>query len=169
MVKVKYTSEELGYKTLGDMRRVNFADKALFIEFLFERLGLLEASYSGTPFDLLIIDYIVRDGVASGDRILLNQPVYQVTAHGYNNFNLPLTMNPNEMGEIISQSQVSEVITRYVVKNNTNIFIVDVSEGGKINHVELAGAADIKWVDTEVDFNTFKRVIGKKYSNGAKR
>ena len=35
--KVMFTETTLGYKTLADMRRVNFTDKALFAEYLVDR------------------------------------------------------------------------------------------------------------------------------------
>jgi hypothetical protein len=41
MVKVEFNETELGYRTLGDLRRVNYSDKELFIEYLILRLGLL--------------------------------------------------------------------------------------------------------------------------------
>src|ERR1700733_1128684 len=39
MCKVHYSEVELGYRTLGHLRRVNFTDKELFINYLSERLG----------------------------------------------------------------------------------------------------------------------------------
>lgn len=41
MCKVLFTDPHMGYRTLGHLRKVNFSDKDLFINYLQERLGLI--------------------------------------------------------------------------------------------------------------------------------
>lgn len=49
LIKVQYSSlreEELGYRTLGHLRTINFNDKEQFIDYLVERLNYLNDSYT---------------------------------------------------------------------------------------------------------------------------
>lgn len=52
--------------------------------------------------------------------------------------------------------------TRFVIKNKNklHIFYVDVFNDGYTNSVEIDGA-DLKWTDTKISDNTFKRILGK--------
>src|SRR6202035_652500 len=65
LVKVQY-SEELGYRTLGHLRSVNFEDKNQFIEYLVERLNYLNDSYTSLSINKIIFTYIIKDGTANG-------------------------------------------------------------------------------------------------------
>lgn len=160
MCKVEFTDPALGYRTLADMRKVNFSDKNLYIEFLVERLGLLSDSYSVNPVNKIVFTYIVKDGLADDSRRLLQQPKYEVKAHAYNNYVLPLTMDPNKFGEVRASQSISDETTRYMVVNEVNyVFQIDV--GVNINNVHILGATDLKWVDTKLSDNSFKREIGK--------
>lgn len=86
--------------------------------------------------------------------------VYTVNSHGFNNYQLPLSMSANNYGSIIAQEQKHES-TRYVVSNRAQVFIIDVSFDNNTNNVRIEGASDITWTDTKISDNTFKRVIGK--------
>src|SRR3978361_187346 len=60
MCKVEFKEAELGYRTLGDLRRVNFEDKELFVEYLVNRLGLLNESYTTHPISKITFTYIIK-------------------------------------------------------------------------------------------------------------
>jgi hypothetical protein len=86
------------------------------------------------------------------------------TTHRFNNMNLPITMNPAEYGEVLSDShhQINgESIHRFIVESGTRSYVIDVSANGIINKVRTQGAADLSWVDTKISDGVFKRDIGK--------
>lgn len=162
MVKVLFTDD--GYRTLADLRRVNFTDNELFTDFLIDRLGFLSDSYQVNPIDKIIFSYIDQEGLASDNRSLMQPAIYKVTSHGFNNLQLPLTMNPAEYGSVLAMQTITtdeQSIDRYVVRNRHHVFVIDRSLDNSINSVKLEGPADLQWVDTKISDNTFKsRVAG---------
>jgi len=159
LVKVEYSEE--GYRTLGHLRRVNFNDKEQFIAYITERLSILNDSYTSISINKVTFTYIVKEGLASGTRtLLLNMEDKVSTTHRFNNYNLPITMNPSEYGTIIVKS-IMDRFTRYICSLNTKIFQIDVSLDNLINKVTLLGASELKWSDTFVSEGCFKREIGK--------
>jgi hypothetical protein len=77
MCKVEFSEIELGYRTLGNLRIVNFTDKELYIEYLTEKLDLIELLdledyfYTTHPLSKITFSYIVKDGLAPENRALL--------------------------------------------------------------------------------------------------
>lgn len=71
LCKAEFNDSELGYRTLGDLRRANFTDKDLFIEYLTHRLGLLTESYVSHPITRITFSYVIKDGLATDSRRLL--------------------------------------------------------------------------------------------------
>lgn len=114
MVKVEFTDDSVGYRTLADLRKVNFGDKDVFTAYLNDRLGILSDSYHVDPIKNIIFSYIVKDGLATGDRMLLQQVEYKVSAHKFNNMLLPLTNIPSEYGEVLTEVKMSE-FTRFLL------------------------------------------------------
>lgn len=159
MIKVEFSDESMGYRTLADLRKVNFTDLDVFTAYINDRLGILSDSYKDNPIKNIIFTYVVKDGLAEGDRMLLQQSEYKVTTHKFNSMLLPLTMNPAEYGEVlISDSK------RTIIKNSITIFIIDISTdntGATVHNVTISGAKDIKWTDTKLSDDLFKREIGK--------
>jgi hypothetical protein len=162
LVKVQFTDSSEGYRTLGHLRRINFEDKNQFIDYIVERLSILNDSYRTLSVSNIIFNYIIRDGEASGTRtLLLNTEDVKVKAHRFNNMNLPVTMNPSEYGEIRSIQNTSSY-TRYIVRSLTNkLFEIDVSLDKLVNKVTMLGASDLKWTDTSLSDGSFKREIQK--------
>ena len=119
LVKVEFM-ESLGYRTLANLRKVNFDDKDMFANFLGERLGLLSDSYRVDPVSNIIFSYIVRDGVAEDTKPLLTVAEYNVTKHSFNNMVLPLSMNPVDFGTVLGTSEHKTpdgMMTRNFVEN----------------------------------------------------
>jgi hypothetical protein len=151
LVKVEFTEEEQGYRTLGHLRSVNFKDKDQFINYIVERLSILNESYTS----------IIKEGIATGTRVLLQDMEEKVSyTHRFNNMNLPVTMNPSEYGDILGTFTI-EGFTRYIVKNITRTFKIDVSLDKLVNNVTLFGVSDLNWTDTVISDVCFKREIGK--------
>jgi len=164
LCKVEY--RDSGYKTLGPLRRVNFTDKELFIEYLSLRLGILTEGYTSNPISKLSFTYIVKSGLA-GDRdrgLLQDLKTKPFTVHRFNNMNLPITVNPEEYGEVISNSYIQikgEMFNRFVVESGTRLYIIDATSDGLTNKVRIQGAIDLSWIDTKISDDLFKREIGK--------
>jgi len=161
LVKVEFTEEEQGYRTLGHLRKVNFNDKDQFINYIIERLSILNDSYTSISVSKITFTYIIKEGLATGTRTLLQNMEEKVSlTHRFNNMNLPVTILPSEYGEILATFSI-EGFTRYIVKNITRTFRIDVSLDKLVNNVTLFGVSDLNWTDTVVSDGCFKREIGK--------
>ena len=165
LCKVEFNDSGLGYRTLGELRRVNFEDKDLFIDYLVNRLGLLTESYVSNPISKITFSYIVKEGLATGDRRLLQDlSDKSVTTHRFNNLNLPISMNPSDYGNVLLDNyiQTSGVnLHRFIVENGKLSYIIDISSDELINKVRIQGPADLQWTDTKISDDVFKREIGK--------
>lgn len=146
---------------MGNLRRVNFNDKELFIEYLSERLGILNDTYTSGSISEITFSYIINEGLANKkDRQLLqNLTDKSPTTHRFNNYNIPISMNPSDYGTILVNNLIGEV-NRFIVNNGIRNYQIDVSLDGLINKITILGASDFKWVDT-VQSEGFKREIGK--------
>jgi hypothetical protein len=159
MCKVEFTNKELGYRTLGHLRRVNFSDKKLFINYLCERLGILNDAYTSNPISKIIFSYVIKEGEASERKLLQDFSDKSVTNHRFNNMNLPISMNPLDYGNVISTSN-HETFKRFIAIFNNKVFQIDSTLDDLINYVTVLGGADLKWTDTKIS-EGFKREIGK--------
>jgi hypothetical protein len=159
MCKVHYS--EQGYRTLGHLRRVNFTDKDLFTNYLSERLGILNDSYTTLAISEITFSYIINEGLATDkDRLLLQDlEDKSITRHIFNNYKLPISMNPSDYGLVISTTTFDSFI-RFIVKNGTRIYQIDSTLDRIINNVTILGASDFKWTDTALN-EGFHREIGK--------
>jgi hypothetical protein len=159
--RLEYSDKELGYKTLGPLRRVNYSDKALFIEYLTERLGIIVDSYTSLAISHITFSYIVKKGISTDQDRKLLQDLSEntVTDHRFNNLKLPITMNPAEYGKILTK-EILDSFTRYIVTSRNLIFQIDVSLDRLINNVKILGASELSWVDIKLS-EGFKREIGK--------
>jgi len=165
MCKVQFSDSELGYRTLGHLRKVNLNDKDLFLDYLTARLGYLTDAYTSHPISQITFSYVIKNGLAT-DHISLLQDLTNsaFTSHRFNNLQLPISMNPADYGDIISDSyhQIKgESIHRFIVEKGEKSYVIDVSNDGKINKVRTQGAADLSWIDTNLSVGVFKREIGK--------
>jgi hypothetical protein len=70
MCKVQYSEAELGYRTLGHLRKVNIEDKELFIEYLSERLGIFNDAYVTLAISKITFSYVIKTTGFSFDNIL---------------------------------------------------------------------------------------------------
>ena len=165
LVKVHFINGD--YRTLADLRKLNYNDMDIFISFLVNRLGILNESYQVTPVTDLTFTYIIKDGIANDEREIVNQEIYEVTTHSYNNYTLPLTMNPDEYGEIFQKSNKSGKDI-YTVTNGNRTYLIESTD--TTNTVQIPKPIDLKWVDTKINETLFKREIGKNiiYINNGK-
>lgn len=141
MVKVIFEDSTEGYRTLGDMRKVNIGDKDLFIDYITQRLGILSDAYRVNPVSEIVFTAIKMSGAASNG-LLLQKDEYQVTTHSFNKLDLPLTMDPHKYGTLLTKPEKTGDTTRYIVQN-VNIFIIDITDEGTINQVNNVSVGGI--------------------------
>nr|YP_010170401.1 DNA polymerase type B [Phanerochaete carnosa]QRZ60383.1 DNA polymerase type B [Phanerochaete carnosa] len=159
--KIEYDDSTLGHRSLANLRKLNYTDMNLFIEYLGVRLGYLTEAYKTTPFSKITFTYLVKDGIAEDSQESLRPTVYEVKAHAYNNYVLPLSMDPTKYGNVLAEISSNDSLTRYIVENGNKCFNIEVHPAKPVrNNVRVLGAADLTWVDTQVSDDVFKRVIG---------
>jgi len=164
MCKVDFIDSENndleGYRSLGHLRKVNFTDKEAFIEYLTSRLGILTDSYLSHPITKITFTYIVKEGVASDNRALLNPDISdKITNHRFNNMNLPISMEPSDYGDVIvdnhqiqttNKDGLSVTMFRYIIRNGNRLYRIDMSEDRLVNYVSIEGVIDLSWIDTKI-------------------
>lgn len=131
MLMCKVQFENSSYKTIGHLRKVNFEDKELYLEYLSESLLILNDSYVTIPISNITFSYIIKKGLCTEiDRKLLKDLTNKKLAfHGFNSMNLPVSMNPTDYGLIIGTTSF-DTFTRYIVTNKNKVFQIDVYLGG---------------------------------------
>lgn len=159
------------YKTLSPLRRVEIIDKELFTEFLIQRLGLINDSYSPLPVDKIVFTYLIKEGkITQTDRLLLQDiQNNELVFHEFNKLKLPVSMNPQDYGKVEVSNEIEEdgiIYQRYIVSSNKYTYKIDMydSPEGQTNIVRILGQIDLTWTDyklDETDTSHFKREIGK--------
>ena len=125
IVKVQKNNgpDDVDFRSLAHQKMVNYQDLDLFTEYLINRVGLLSDSYTVENWDSLIFSYFIQTGKAPETRnLILNNdnknPVFNnkqsSTIYGYNNYNLPIYLFPEDFGVIIDTIPKELVITYYV-------------------------------------------------------
>ena len=165
MCKVQYLNSDLGYRTLGDLRSVNFDDKELFTNYLVQRLGLLNEEYTTYPVTKISFSFFIKSGLATESKNNLMSPEIKTsTVHNFNNLSLPITMLPSEYGDIISQSVhiVNDVkINRFIIVNGGRTYQIDSSLDKLVNKVKILDSTGTTWTDTSISEDVIRRDIGK--------
>lgn len=140
MVKVRFDTDEMSYKSIAKLRSVGFTDKNLFVDYICDNLGLLTDGYTSTAVRRLDFTYYVHKGeVTSFDRSLLAlrklDTVSTVPTHSIKKSFLPLSMEPKDFGKILSE---------VVSKEGNPVYIINGS-GGEIFEIEiLSGGLTVK-------------------------
>ena len=166
MCKVQYldngSTESNIFKTIAPLRRVEFKDKDLFIDYLTERLGILIESYNPQSVSRIVFTYVIKEGeVSTDDRLLLQDSTDKdLPVYVFNKIKLPVSMNPSDYGKVLATT-VLEGFTRYITTTNKRVFQIDVSLNKAINNVTILGLSDLRWTDTLLVDGTIKREIGK--------
>jgi|ERR1700760_314099 len=167
LCRVKFNDLNLGYRTLGHLIKVNYEDKGLFINYLSERLTILDDSYIHNPISQISFSYIIKSGKCLDEkRALQTMDNKELTVHNFNNMNLPISMNPSDYGNIIISNIITEeglTFERFIVVNGNKTYQIDVIESGKVNKVTILGAINLSWTDVLIseEQDLFKREIKK--------
>jgi hypothetical protein len=77
----------MGYKTLADLRRVNFNDRELFTNYLIARLGILTEAYVTHPISKIEFSYVIKKGIALNNYKSFEDFETKITSttHSFNN------------------------------------------------------------------------------------
>ena len=169
LCKVQFSDTDMGYRTLGSLRKVNYEDRDLFIDFLTQNLSILNESYMVHPILNITFSYIIKDGLCTDqNRALLTELNEKESRfHSFNNMNLPVSMEPGDYGEIISSSyiDIDEVsYHRFIVKYSNKVYQIDRNLDKSHNKVTILGNINLSWIDTkllDVGEDIFKREIKK--------
>jgi hypothetical protein len=166
MCKIQFNDESASYRTLGHLRKVNFDDKDLFIEYLSQRLSILNDSYITLPVSNITFSYIIKEGLCDDQsrKLLSDFSDKSLPKHSFNNMVLPISMNPSDYGEIRVDNYIQingESVHRFMVRNGNRMYNIDISNNGLTNHVTIEGAIDLQWIDTLISGTRIKREIKK--------
>jgi hypothetical protein len=134
----------------------------LLINYFTERLGILIDSYNPQVFSQIVFTYVIKKGeISSDDRLLLQDlSDKSLPYHEFNKIKLPISMNPLDYGTVLTNTIVNN-LTRFITTTNKRIFKIDQTLDKMINYVTILGTSDLKWIDTKLSDNSFKREIGK--------
>jgi hypothetical protein len=164
LCKIAYSEsiDSFTYKTIAPLRRVEYTDKDLFVDYLSERLSILIESYNPQSVNKIIFTYIIKKGkITKVDRLLLKDlSDKSLPFHEFNKIKLPVSMNPSDYGKILVTNIVDN-FTRYIATSNKRVFQIDVSQDKMINKVTILGSSDVKWTDTMNTDGSLVREIGK--------
>jgi len=170
LCKIRFSNIDQGDRTLGHLVKINYEDKLLFIEYLSERLSILNDSYVTHPICQISFSYVLKSGKCLDEnRTLLLQEFKNkdLSIHNFNNMNLPITMDPHKYGEVRLFNIIEEngsSFVRYIVVNGNKTYQIDIYNEGMVNKVTILGNINLSWIDTRIDIDTpeyFKREIKK--------
>jgi DNA polymerase type B, organellar and viral len=154
LLKIKYNNGNLS--TIGKVQRLNIQDKFWYIDFIIENMKFKSEYYNETQIDSLIFSYGFKSGkIKIKENININI-IYQ----NYKNYNLPISINPNDYGRIIIQNG-----NNYILQNN-NGMTINFNTFDNYNLIELfkEGISLIKFRDDFISENKFVRILdNKKY------
>lgn len=168
LCKIQFSDTDDSYRTLGHLVKINYEDKTLFLEYLSERLTILNDSYVTHPISQMSFSYVIKNGKCLDEnRTLLLQEFKdkETSNHNFNNLVLPITMDPYKFGEVILSNNIeNDSIIRYIVISGDKTYQIDVCENSMVNKVTILGRIKLSWIDSKLNLNdteTFKREIGK--------
>lgn len=156
LVKITFINGDV--ITLAELRKANFADKDLLLEYLANRLNILAESYQVDPISEINFNYIIKDGLAEDSRALLQSNDYQVGTPSFNNMQIPNTMDIYQYGDILVHQDKGDQ-SKYAISNGNRMYIIE-SQASK-NKVNIPKPIDLTWTDTELSESLFKREICK--------
>jgi DNA polymerase family B len=169
LCKVQFSETEMGYRTLGSLKKVNYVDRELFIDFLAQNLSILNESYLVHPILNITFTYIIKEGICKDNNRALLTDLSETDSrlHSFNNMKLPISMEPGDYGEIIASNfiEIDELsYHRFIVKNGNKVYQIDRSLDKKCNKVTILGNIELSWIDTkltDLGSDIFKREIKK--------
>lgn len=148
-------------KTVTKLQKLNANErsKEQIIEYINDKIGLVQNSYFNEPIQSIIITYGIRKGKLEQTTLDL-KPSENLSHHIYYNNNLPIAIEPSNYGKIIHQSEDSKI---YLIASKKNIqLLLEVKEGNYYIKYFKNSQLMYEWKDKiNLEENSLIREIGK--------
>jgi len=140
---------------------LNKNDTNYYISYINDILSLKNNDYKALPLYKIIINYGIRDGLAIKKEESFNSKSKNIILHRYKHFNLPLTINPLEYGDLIHYDKKTKM---YIIQFKP-LTIAKIYTSKNINKVEFlkSGKVILSYEDKIINANTFERIIGSNH------
>ena len=168
LTKIEFYDAEgqIQFGSLSELRKVNITDEKKYSEMLCTRLELVLSHYIGKQIETIEFGYLFRKGVCEDDPRLLptDYTPKNLTSHRFNNMALPISMNPEECGKIVSTTDNQDGSQQVIVDDGKRVFSFSINSSKTQNTVSLLAGAELSWIDTKLEgggHNSFIREIGK--------
>ena len=113
-------------KTVTKLQKLNRGNKEQLIEYINDKISLVQNSYFSEPINSIIISYGIRKGVLNESTLDI-KPALNIDHHIYYNNKLPISLLPSDYGKILYQS--TDNLT-YLIASKKNIqLLLEVKEG----------------------------------------
>lgn len=158
LLKIKYTEND--YTTIGKIQRVNLNDKDWYFNWIINNMIYKSEYYNETPIISITFSYGFKDGLAPLKDIINKDLKF----HGYNDINIPISMNPLDFGKLVREIKFDNYSV-YILQTKNNL-LINFLKHENFNEVEIVLSGDIlvKFKDESISENRFVRVIdNKKY------
>jgi hypothetical protein len=152
--RVQYEDGTLA--SLGKLQKLNRGDLEYYINYVIDRVGLLNDSYSQNKITRIIFSHATRDGLAPKNEIKFRDLI----THSHNKHKLPISFTPLGYGKVIH----TEGNTFTIMIDNILIILTQVEENNtKINKIKYFknGTLLFEWFDKLLSDSSFLRTIGK--------
>jgi hypothetical protein len=143
----RITLENGQIKTVTKLQKLNVDNKSKqqIIEYINDKIGLVQNSYFSEPIQSIIISYGIRKGKLEQTSLDLISTQPNLSHHIYYNNNLPITIEPSNYGKIIFQSDDNKT---YLIapKKNTQL-LIEIKEGN--HHIKYFKNSQLmyEWID----------------------
>jgi len=146
------------YNTLGQLQRLNKNEQNYYISYINDILSLKNNEYKSLPITKIIINYGIRDGITFKKENIKSK---NIIFHRYKNFNLPVTLNPLEYGNLIYYDKFYKF---YIIQIRPMI-IAKIIYSKKRNKVDIIKSDKVilSYEDKVINSNTFERIIGSNH------
>lgn len=165
LIRVRFEDNQI--RTLSELQAINPSSKDNLLQFIKDRLHILNEAYQVIPVSSIIFSYGIREGEITpkiGSRLQL-QPQNTKYQIFYRN-ELPIAMVPENYGLILSKIDNNYTISLQRGKHNALIVLTVKTENKQtVNHIRYIKNNNLlfSWTDTIVSLeeNKFIRRIGK--------
>ena len=155
MIRVRF--EDLGYKTLGNLKRLNKNNKIDYIDYIKGYIQINTDAYINQAINQISFQYALIEGTLPDNAINVSKTTKYLN---HRKMKLPLTFNPLEYGTLLHFSHN----TWHIKINKTSDAIIIRSKDGTENKVKFftSGKYMFEYKDKYIDENIFERVLDHK-------
>ena len=146
-------------KTITKLQKLNQDSKDQLIDFINDKVNLVQNSYFSEPISSIILSYGIRKGSLEQSTLDLKSAP-NINYHIYYNNHLPISINPSDYGKILYQSEDNKT---YLIAPKKNInLLIEVKEGNHYIKFFKNSQLMYEWIDKiNLKDNSITREIGK--------